>query len=101
MSIWAVTLGVAIIVVIVTRGSFFALARMQMRGLWLLIDAAALQIGVGLSAVSENRSSWRTCPKVNPCRNVPHVEGAITRWSSTLTQRDLGNRDLDDPGGAP
>ena len=48
MSIWAVTLGLAIIVVIVTRGSFFALARMQVRGPWLLIGAAALQIGIGL-----------------------------------------------------
>jgi hypothetical protein len=35
-------------------------------------------------AVSVSRSSWRTCPKVNEHRNVPRVEGAMTRWPSTL-----------------
>ena len=33
---------------------------------------------------SASRSSWRTCPKVNERRNVPSVEGAMTRWPSTL-----------------
>ena len=28
-------------------------------------------------------SSWRTCPKVNDLRNVPSVDGAITRCPST------------------
>src|SRR6266542_5580544 len=32
---------------------------------------------------SVSRSSWRTCPKVHERRNVPRVEGAITRWPST------------------
>jgi hypothetical protein len=31
------------------------------------------------SATSRTRSSWRTCPNVNARRNVPSVEGAITR----------------------
>ena len=55
MSIWAVTLGLAIVVVIVTRGSFFALARMQLRALWLLIGAVVLQIGIGLVDFPEAR----------------------------------------------
>ena len=29
-------------------------------------------------------SSWRTCPKVKARRNVPSVEGAITRNGNTL-----------------
>ena len=33
---------------------------------------------------SASRSSWRTCPKVKARRNVPSVEGAMTRWPSTL-----------------
>jgi hypothetical protein len=28
---------------------------------------------------SVSRSSWRTCPKVNERKNVPKVEGAMTR----------------------
>ena len=28
-------------------------------------------------------SSWRTCPNVNDRKNVPNVDGAITRWPST------------------
>jgi hypothetical protein len=36
-----------------------------------------------VNATSATRSSWRTCPKVNARRNVPSVEGAITRWPST------------------
>jgi hypothetical protein len=34
-------------------------------------------------SVSAAWSSWRTCPKVNERRNVPSVEGAMTRWPST------------------
>jgi hypothetical protein len=29
------------------------------------------------------RSSWRTCPKVNDRKNVPNVEGAMTRNGNT------------------
>ena len=32
-----------------------------------------------VSATSSTRSSWRTCPNVNARRNVPSVDGAITR----------------------
>jgi hypothetical protein len=32
---------------------------------------------------SVSRSSWRTCPKVKARKNVPIVEGAMTRWPST------------------
>ena len=35
------------------------------------------------STVSATRSSWRMWPKVNPRRNVPRVEGAMTRWPRT------------------
>ena len=37
----------------------------------------------GRGAVSATRSSWRMWPKVNERRNVPSVDGAITRWPST------------------
>src|SRR6266540_3746578 len=37
-----------------------------------------------MSSCSVSRSSWRTCPKVNERRNVPSVEGAMTRWPSTV-----------------
>jgi hypothetical protein len=30
------------------------------------------------------RSSWRMCPKVKDLRNVPNVEGAITRNGNTV-----------------
>jgi hypothetical protein len=33
--------------------------------------------------VSITRSSWRMCPKVNALRNVPSVDGAITRNGNT------------------
>ena len=35
------------------------------------------------SASASTRSSWRTWPKEKARRNVPRVEGAITRWGST------------------
>jgi hypothetical protein len=37
-------------------------------------------------------SSWRACPKVNERRNVPIVEGASTRWPSTLPARPARSR---------
>ena len=34
-------------------------------------------------ALPTTASSWRTCPKVNARKNVPNVEGAITRCPNT------------------
>jgi len=36
-----------------------------------------------VSAASASRSSWRTCPNVNDRKNVPSVDGAITRCPTT------------------
>jgi hypothetical protein len=55
VSIWAVTLGLAILIVPVTRGSFKALAQIRLRGLWLLLIAAIIQIGLEIVSVPESR----------------------------------------------
>ena len=46
MGIWAITLGAAVVIVLITRGRFFSLARIPVRAPLLLLVAAALQIGI-------------------------------------------------------
>jgi len=53
--IWGVTLGLTIVIVLVTRGRFLALARMRVRALWLLLAAAVLQAGIAFVSFPEAR----------------------------------------------
>lgn len=48
MNLWAITIVVAIVAVLVSRGSFFSLAKIRLRGLWLLGAAFVLQVAISL-----------------------------------------------------
>jgi len=52
-------------------------------------------------ASSRTRSSWRTWPNVNARKNVPKVEGAITRCPSTLAVRPARNTSQSSMQSAP